>query len=761
MTTRRTPRQLTQVLTVVLSSAMAIIPPAVTYSVEARSEVSILRVEAQISAKVITQLVSENPQAWTTLSERLGQILKQRPSSNTPEIRALFDRQGHNVARSADSLQGPFFLTVASDVFDSGQAVGVLKITRSQFDLLMDSALMGLFSTLLGLGFYAYMRMKPLRALAEAEKELYSLATFDSLTGLYNRLTLQHIVEQLLNETSRRKETLGVLFLDLDRFKQTNDTLGQDIGDKLLVEVARRLRLCVRASDIVARLGGDEFVLILTGTNGAKALAMVADDVLNSLAQPYQLPGGVVHSSASIGIAIFPYDGKGRDELMVRADQAMYQAKALGKNRYQFYSAEVTQDNTDRITLDNELRRALADDQFVLHYQPQVDLNTGRVCGVEALVRWQHPQRGLVHPDYFIRPAEENGLILPLGDWVIRTACRQLMQWRAAGLPDMAMSVNVSPIQFEARDFVDKLKSALEDSRLDPALLELEITEGILLKKPQEVLDRFHMLRKIGVLLAIDDFGTGYSSLSYLTELPVSRLKLDVAFVRTVDKDEKSRAICAATIRLAATLGLDVVAEGVETQAQLDSLKMLRCDSVQGYYFCEPLPVDEAFQYILHRNSLPNITEHKSLRRTVMIVDDDPLIGDFLKIMVESYGHQARVFHNPVDALNRIKVDVDHFDLILVDLLMPNMSGLDLLRVIREYSRTIPIAIITSYDTRELWKFMEPIAAELNYRNGENFFFLQKPVHQHEIMMLLEQVWRVDLSASHEPGEQEANRAYP
>ncbi len=435
-----------------------------------------------------------------------------------------------------------------------------------------------------------------------AEAQISQLAYHDTLTGLNNRFSLQTQLEQALSMAHRELRPLVVIFLDLDRFKTINDTIGHAVGDELLKDVALRLRNSVRESDIVARLGGDEFVVVLTEVEDAPAAARIAENILQTLAQPYRIgKEELLHSTASIGLAFYPDDGEDSETLMKNADTAMYHAKSLGRNNIQFFTAEMNQTAMKRLMMDHDLRVAMETGQFELHYQPQFDSRNGQIVGFEALVRWLHPCAGLVSPAEFIPIAEETGLILPLGEWVLDEACRQLHAWHDAGIEDITMAVNLSAHQLHASILVAHVAQALEKHGLKGADLELEITETVAMHDPDASISQLKALRDLGVRLSIDDFGTGYSSLSYLKLLPIHTLKLDRSFVRDIETDSNDFAICTATIALAHSLGLAVIAEGVETEVQRHLLASHHCDYMQGFLFSKPMPAALALAFIQGR----------------------------------------------------------------------------------------------------------------------------------------------------------------
>lgn len=423
----------------------------------------------------------------------------------------------------------------------------------------------------------------------KAQETIRTMAYYDPLTGLPNRSLFRDRLQQSMSQMKRQGQLLAVLFLDLDRVKLINDTLGHHIGDLLLKAVAERLVYCLREGDTVARLGGDEFMLLLPGIDHVNDVIKLTEKILEELKPSFRINGHDLYITASIGISIFPYDGTDVETLSKNADTAMYRAKRHGRNNYQIFVPSMNEEAFEQLKLDNSLRRALERGEFLLHYQPQVSLATGEITGMEALVRWNHPEFGLIPPKKFIQWAEDTGLINPLGEWVLREACTQNRTWQTNGLPRLRVAVNLSANQFKDQDFVHHVEKALEESNLAPDCLDLELTESVIMENVGHSLRAPHDLRAMGVRFSIDDFGTGYSSLSYLKHFPVNTLKLDQSFVRDLSTDPNDAAIATAVIALGHSLNLTVLAEGVETDQQLEILKDLKCDKIQGFLFSQPL----------------------------------------------------------------------------------------------------------------------------------------------------------------------------
>ena len=434
-----------------------------------------------------------------------------------------------------------------------------------------------------------------------AEEKIEFLAHHDALTGLPNRFSLQSRVDQALSQVVRSGERLALMFIDMDRFKLINDSLGHDVGDQLLLEIARRLRASVRSSDIVARLGGDEFVVALPGAGDDDAISRMAEKLRQELNAPYNLRSRLLHTSPSIGIAIAPEHGTTVEMLMRNADAAMYRAKDLGRNNFQFFDRALSERARERLELAADLRSALEREEFRLHFQPQVRAEDGAYVAAEALIRWQHPERGIIPPDRFIGVAEEFGLIDAIGEWALNAACRELASLNERGIRGLRICVNLSAKQLRDRELPDRVSAAIAAAGVDPSDLELELTESMAMQDPQSTIALLKRLYDSGVGLAIDDFGTGYSSLAYLKMLPLHNIKLDRSFVRDIDAEPGGRAICSATVAMAHALGIKVVAEGVETVVQRDFLMALGCDYLQGWLFSKALPGPELAAFIAER----------------------------------------------------------------------------------------------------------------------------------------------------------------
>jgi diguanylate cyclase (GGDEF)-like protein len=445
-----------------------------------------------------------------------------------------------------------------------------------------------LFYSMVGLGMIASLLEDEREAAAIAADQVEHLAYHDAMTGLPNKPLFMDRLIIALAQATRANQKLAVLFLDLDRFKDINDSLGHTVGDSLLKSAAERVRGCVREGDTVARFGGDEFTLLIPRVDTAEDAAKIAAKIIETLKIPFQVNDRELFITTSIGVAIFPVDGLDPETLVRNADTAMYRAKDQGRDNYQLYAPAMNARALERLGLENELRRAVSQHEMILHYQPIVRASTGTVAGVEALIRWKHPERGILSPAHFISIAEVSGLIVPIGEWVIREACRQVRQWQTQLDLPLTVAVNLSARQFQHPDLVAQIRSIILDTKIDPATLELEITESSAMQNAENTIFTLRELKELGVRIAMDDFGTGYSSLNYLKRFPIDTLKLDQSFVRDVMTDARDAAIVGAVITMAHSLGLKVIGEGVESPGQHEYLRREGCDYIQGYLFSRP-----------------------------------------------------------------------------------------------------------------------------------------------------------------------------
>ncbi|MFB6366226.1 putative bifunctional diguanylate cyclase/phosphodiesterase [Paenibacillus elgii] len=470
-------------------------------------------------------------------------------------------------------------------------ALAVRYVSWQTADLMrttVDLAGLALFTTPI-----LYFVLTDMRNRELTVRQLTYLAYHDMLTGLPNRQKFQQSVGKSIRAAKGSGRKLSVMFIDLDRFKNVNDTFGHASGDLLLAEAAERLKSGLQAGDCVSRQGGDEFTVLIKDASQPQDIEKAAQKIIHLLSQPFAIDGHEVRVGCSIGIAMYPQDGEDPITLMKNADTAMYRAKELGRNGYRFYKAEMNDTVIQKLVMEEWLNKALEQEEFVLYYQPQVDIFTTRMNGMEALIRWNHPRLGFISPGEFIPLAEETGLIIPIGQWVLRTACKQNKAWQLAGFPPLKMAVNISPIQFHQHDFVQVVLDALQESGLEPQYLELEITESIAMYHVDQVIQKLQTLRELGVHISMDDFGTGYSSLSYLKKFPIDKLKIAQQFVRDITVDPDDAAIVRAIMAMALSLKLNVIAEGVETEEQLSFLLDIKCREIQGYIYSKPVPANE------------------------------------------------------------------------------------------------------------------------------------------------------------------------
>ena len=554
-------------------------------------------------------------------------------------------------------------------------------------------------------------------AMKESESKLDHLAHHDPLTGLPNRLLLNARMEHSLARAHRANAMLAVLFLDLDHFKNINDTLGHPIGDLLLQETAQRLRDCVREQDTVTRLGGDEFTILLEDLEDSRFASTVAQKIITALAEKFMLQGHEVFVTCSVGISIFPNDGDDITTLLKNADSALYRAKEQGRNNYQYYTEELTTRAMERLAMENSLRHALQRDELVLHYQPQVDLYNGRIIGMEALIRWQHPDIGLISPNSFIPLAEETGLIIPIGEWVLRTACAQLKAWLDEGLPKIRVGVNLSSRQFNQHNLDEVVATVLRDTGLPPDCLELELTERMIMQDAESTVTILHRLRALGVQFSIDDFGTGYSSLSYLKRFPIDRIKIDQSFVREITSNPEDAAVSQAIISLSHSLNIKTVAEGVETAEQQEFLRSRQCDEIQGFHFSRPVPTQEMSRLLKEGVKLESKHQFIQEERVLLLVDDEEGILNAIARVLHAEGYRILRANRPHAALDLLATHP--VGVIISDQRMPEMNGIELLRKVKKLHPDTVRIMLTAHADQHM------IAAAIN--EGAVYKFIFKP----------------------------------
>ena len=497
---------------------------------------------------------------------------------------------GTNIRRAQNLTQD---LLAAEDLKLAAQT----EQSRTSSDVSVVTAAVATLFNLGLLGIVVLLARREIRERRQAEQVVKFAATHDPLTGLPNRLLLAERVNRAVAQAKSEGRSTAVLFIDLDRFKNINDALGHDAGDRLLQNVADRLVRCVRRSDTVARQGGDEFVVLIEAFQNPGDLTQVTEKILAEVAAPMNVYGREFQITASVGISTYPADGGDLRALLKNADTAMYRAKQQG-NAYQFYAEQMSAHSVERLELETALRQALERDELRLHYQPKIEARSGRVTGIECLLRWQHPTLGMLQPDQLVPLAEETGLIVPIGKWALRTACRQARAWADEGLPDMRIAVNLSARQFMSPTLLDDVVTTIAETRINARQIELEVTESVMMREPEEAAKLLRSLKTIGVRLTIDDFGTGYSSLAYLKRLPIDCVKIDASFVRGIPVDASDVAITETVIAMSHGLGLKVVAEGVENRDQMRFLEARGCDEMQGFYFARPLTADNLAAYL-------------------------------------------------------------------------------------------------------------------------------------------------------------------
>ncbi len=568
----------------IMSVGFTLLLPAMHGWSAVREDRAAMQAEARLVAQAVSQIASRSPDLWAFQEVRLRTLLTPTLDGVTDAMRVR-DAQGRVLAEAGVRLPKPWHRATAP-IFEGGVQVGVVEVDRSLAPLMVSLAWVFGASLLLGVASYAALRLLPMRMLRRAMGRITHLATHDQLTGLPNRHLFNDRLQQI-DVASRRYGTgFAVLCLDLDRFKEVNDTLGHAAGDELLRQVARRLGGDLRKSDTLARLGGDEFAIIQRNAAQPRAAEMLATRMVELLAQPFDLNGHQAMIGVSIGIAIS--GDSSSEQLLQDADTALYRVKAEGRNGFRFFAAEMNAALRERRDLERDLREALAKGQLSLFYQPQVNLVTQRVTGLEALLRWDHPERGRVTPDKFIPLAEEIGLLSRIGEWVLKEACATATRW-----PGIRMAVNISAHQFQGTDFLRAVHAALEESGLDPKRLEIEITEGVLLNDTDRTLATLGALHEMGISVAMDDFGTGYSSLGYLHKFRFDKIKIDRSFVAGLGDDPQAVAVIRAVIGITQALGLRCNAEGVESALQAAVLEAEGCTEGQGFLFGRAVPEHE------------------------------------------------------------------------------------------------------------------------------------------------------------------------
>ncbi len=567
---------------------------------------------------------------------------------------------------------------------------------------------------------------------AAAERIQY-LSSYDTLTGLPNRALFSDRLDQSLLTARRFERGTALILLDLDRFRLINDTLGPPIGDQILVEVSRRLSLQVREGDTVGRLSGNEFGFVMANLSHERDALALAQRILDAIAAPFNIDSQSLAITASIGISVFPKNGEDGEAMLKCADAALLRAKQGGRNTFRFYSPEMDADAARRLTIETAMRDALGCDQFSIHYQPQISLESGQMIGMEALLRWHTPELGHISPVEFIPIAEENGLIVPIGAWVLRTACRQTRLWLDLGLLPLRVAVNLSPRQFRQANLPGLVADALSESGLPPGALELEITESAFIDDIDEAVDMCRKLKGLGVKLSLDDFGTGYSSLAYVSRFPFDKIKIDQSFVRDIIENPVNAAIATAAVVMARSMNLSVLAEGVETEAQASFLRSRRCNAIQGYLYSRPLPPDEFAPLLRANKQLPIETMPAEHAQTLLLVDDEPNVLRSLTRLLRREGYAIHTADSPAaafDLLAKHSVQV-----VISDQRMPDMSGTEFLSRVRQlYPETIRL-VLTGYTD------LESVTDAIN--RGAIYKFLTKPWDDDQLREQIREAFRM------------------
>jgi len=567
---------------------------------------------------------------------------------------------------------------------------------------------------------------------AAAERIQY-LSSYDTLTELPNRNLFTDRLEQSLLTARRFERGTALILLDLDRFRFINDTLGPPAGDTILIEVARRLQLQVREGDTVGRRGSNEFGFVMANLSHERDALALAQRILDAIAVPFAVAGQTVALTASIGISVFPKNGDSGETMLKTADAALQRAKQAGRNTFRFYSPEMDADATRRLALETALRDALARNELNVYYQPQISLDSGRMIGMEALLRWSHPQLGAISPSEFIPIAEETGLIIPIGEWVLRAACQQTKRWLDLGLLPLRIAVNLSPRQFRQADLLTIVADALAESGLPASALELEITESSFIDDIEEAVALCRKLKGLGIKLSLDDFGTGYSSLAYVSRFPFDKIKIDQGFIRDIIENPVNAAIATAAIVMARSLNLSVLAEGVETEAQASFLRSRRCDAIQGYLFSPALPAEEFAPLLRHNRQLPTAERPQDNAHTLLLVDDEPNILSALSRLLRREGYTTLTATSPQEAFEILAKH--HVQVVISDQRMPDMSGTEFLSRVRQlYPNTVRL-VLTGYTD------LESVTDAIN--RGAIYKFLTKPWDDDQLREQIREAFRM------------------